>query len=119
VQTLGTTTNYDLPFITNNSERMRITNSGYVGIGSTSFSAKPEALLVYQNNSSSYNVIGGKGNLNNYLQLNIQNLSGGNTASSDLVATANNGTETTMYVDLGINSSGYSQAGVLGGHNTS
>lgn len=117
VQTLGTTTAYDLPFITSNTERMRIMSTGGVGIGSTAFSAKPEALLVYQTNSSSYNVIGGKGNLNNYLQLNIQNMSGGNTASSDLVATANNGSETTNYVDLGINGSGYSQTGMLGGHN--
>jgi hypothetical protein len=117
MQSLGTTTNFSLPFITNNTERMRITNAGNVGIGSTSFSSNPEALLVYQNSSTSFNVIGGKGNLNNYLQLNIQNQSGGNAASSDLVATANNGNETTNYVDLGINSSGYNQSGILGGHN--
>jgi hypothetical protein len=117
VQKLGTTTNFDLPFITNNTEKMRIMSTGSVGIGSTSFSAKPEALLVYQNNATSINVIGGKGNLNNYLQLNIQNQNSGNTASSDLVATADNGSETTNYVDLGINSSGYSTGGVLGGHN--
>lgn len=114
---LGTTSNFSLPFITNNTERMRIMNTGNVGIGSTTFSANPEALLVYQNSSTSFNVIGGKGSLNNYLQLNIQNLSGGNSASSDLVATANNGNETTDYVDLGINSSGYNQSGILGGHN--
>jgi len=117
MQSIGTTTNYSLPFLTNNAERMRITNTGNVGIGSTSFSSSPEALLVYQNSSTSFNVIGGKGSLNNYLQLNIQNQSGGNAASSDLVATANNGNETTNYVDLGINSSGYNQSGILGGHN--
>src|SRR5258708_12085750 len=83
-QNLGTTTNYDLPFITNNTERIRITNAGYVGIGSTAFAANPEALLVYQNNSSSFNVIAGKGNLNNYLQLNIQNKNSGATASPHL-----------------------------------
>ena len=33
----------------------------------------PEALFVYQPSTSSFNVISGKGNLNNYLQLNIQN----------------------------------------------
>ncbi|HLZ85755.1 MAG TPA: hypothetical protein VKQ52_00890 [Puia sp.] len=115
VQNLGTTTNYDLPFITNNTERMRITNGGYVGMGSTSFSANPEALLVYQNNSTSFNVIAGKGNLNNYLQLNIQNKNSGTSASSDLVATADNGNETTNYVDLGMNSSGYSASGITGG----
>lgn len=115
---LGTITNFNLPFITNNTERMRIFNTGGVAIGTTSLSTNPEALLVNQTSATSFNVIGGKGNLNNYLQLNIQNLSGGNSASSDLVATANNGSESTFYVDLGINSSGNGSTGVLGGHNT-
>ena len=115
-QPLGTTSNFDLPFITNNTERMRITNAGYVGIGSTAFASSPEALLVYQNNPSSYNVISGKGNLNNYLQLNIQNLNSGANASSDVVATADNGNETVNYVDLGINSSA-NTSGVMGAAN--
>jgi hypothetical protein len=115
VTTLGTTSAYDLPFITNNTEKMRITSAGSVGIGSTSFSANPEALLVYQNNATSFNVIGGKGNLNNYLQLNIQNLNSGSNASSDVVATADNGNETTNYVDLGMNSSTYNTSSITGG----
>jgi hypothetical protein len=49
-----------------------------------------------------------KGTINNYLQLNIQNKSNGN-ASSDVVATADNGTENVNYVDLGINGSGNTQ----------
>lgn len=115
IQNFGTVTNYDLPFITNNTERMRITSAGNVGVGTTTFSASPEALLVYQNNATSSNCIGGEGNINNYLQLNIQNLNGGTSASSDLVATANNGSETTNYVDLGMNSGGYSATGITGG----
>jgi len=67
----------------------------------------PEALYVFQPSTSSYNVISGKGNLNNYLQLNIQNTNAGATASSDVVATANNGTELDMYIDMGINGSNY------------
>jgi hypothetical protein len=63
----------------------------------------PEALYVFQPSTSSYNVISGKGNLNSYLQLNIQNLNAGATASSDVVASANNATETINYVDMGIN----------------
>ncbi|QEC45332.1 hypothetical protein [Pseudobacter ginsenosidimutans] len=34
-QTIGTTSNYDLPFISNNLERMRISKNGSIGIGTT------------------------------------------------------------------------------------
>lgn len=44
---------------------------------------------------------------NSYLQTNIQNKSAGVSASSDMVATADTGTDTTNYVDIGINSSTY------------
>jgi hypothetical protein len=71
--------------------------------------ANPEALYVFQPSTSSINVISGKGNLNNYLQLNIQNTNQGTQASSDVVATANNGSETVNYIDMGINSENYSQ----------
>jgi hypothetical protein len=77
----------------------------------------PEALYVFQSSTSSYNVISGKGNLNNYLQLNIQNTNNGNSASSDIVATANNGSEFDNYIDMGINSANYS--GFLGDPNDS
>jgi hypothetical protein len=65
--------------------------------------AAPEALYVWQSSTSSFNVISGKGNLNNYLQLNIQNTNQGVSASSDVVATANNGDENTNYINMGIN----------------
>ena len=52
--------------------------------------------------------IGGSGA---YLQLNIQNASTASDASSDFVATADNGTDTSNYVNLGINGSTYSQTG--------
>ena len=71
--------------------------------------ANPEALYVWQPSSTSINVISGKGNLNNYLQLNIQNTNQGVSASSDVVATANNGNESANYIDMGINSETYSQ----------
>jgi hypothetical protein len=75
--------------------------------------ANPEALYVFQTNPTSINVISGKGNLNNYLQLNIQNTNQGTSASSDIVATANNGSETTNYIDMGINSENYN-SGFIG-----
>jgi hypothetical protein len=47
------------------------------------------------------------GSVNNYLQMNVQNTSNGSSASSDIVATNDIGTDSTYYVDLGINSSSY------------
>jgi hypothetical protein len=111
LRNLGTTSNYDLPFITNNTEKMRLTAAGRLGIGTSTFDAtNPEKLLVDAGTTSSYNVISGKGSINNYLQLNIQNRSTGGSASSDIVATADNGNESVNYIDLGINSSAYSNA---------
>jgi hypothetical protein len=55
-------------------------------------------------------VLQGTGTANSTQELSIQNLSNGNAASSDLVITADNGDDTTNYVNLGINGSGYSQA---------
>lgn len=78
-------------------------------------SANPEALYVWQPSSTSFNVISGKGNLNNYLQLNIQNTNQGTNASSDVVATADNGNESINYIDMGINGENF--AGSIGGPN--
>ena len=77
--------------------------------------ANPEALYVWQPHPTSINVISGKGNVNNYLQLNIQNTNQGTVASSDVVATADNGNETSNYIDMGINSENFS--GPIGGPN--
>ena len=78
--------------------------------------ANPEALYVWQPHPTSINVISGKGNLNNYLQLNIQNTNQGTNASSDIVATADNGNETINYIDMGINSENYN-SGFIGNAN--
>ena len=50
-------------------------------------------------------------NVNNYAQLNIENVNDGAAASTDIVATADNGSSTDTFIDLGINSSGYNQQG--------
>jgi hypothetical protein len=50
------------------------------------------------------------GSGNSYIQLNIQNRATGTTATADLVITANNGTDTTNYINLGINNSGYNDS---------
>jgi len=43
-----------------------------------------------------------------YIQVNIQNRGTGLTATADLVITANNGTDNSNFINLGINNSGYS-----------
>ncbi|WP_419801414.1 tail fiber domain-containing protein [Mucilaginibacter sp.] len=116
---IGTTDATDFVVKTNNAEIARFNSVGNVGIGSSSFnSSNPEQLLVDAGTASSYNVISGKGRLNNYLQLNIQNTSAGGNASSDIVASNNTATESVNYVDLGINSSGNTSTGVIGGAST-
>lgn len=119
---LGTISNYDLPFITNNTERMRITATGNAGVGTSTFSGtNPEKLIVDAGTDGSgkyQNVIVGKGNTNSYAQLNIQNNSSGAASSSDVVATANNGNENLNYIDMGINGGSNTSSGILGGTNT-
>ena len=44
-------------------------------------------------------------NTNNFSEVNVQNLNSGGSASSDFVVTADNGSASTHYVDLGINCS--------------
>jgi hypothetical protein len=109
---LGTTDLKSLRFQTNSVQGLMLDSLGNVGIGGSpvwTTGTYQEKLLVSAGTTSSYNAIVARGSINNYFQLNIQNQSNGNTASSDVVATADNGTETINYVDLGINSSGNTQ----------
>ena len=52
-------------------------------------------------------VIQATSDLNDYTQINAQNLNHGNTASMDYIVTADNGTDTTAYIDMGIAGSGW------------
>jgi hypothetical protein len=54
-------------------------------------------------------------NVGGTTQINAQNTSSDNAASSDLVATADNGSNTTNYTDCGINSSTYNQSSYSSG----
>jgi hypothetical protein len=117
----GTTNLEDMRFFTSTTERMRLGESGNVAVGAQSWDGtNPEKLLVDAGATTSYNVISGRGTINNYLQLNIQNRSNGGSASSDVVASANNSTETSNFIDMGINSSAYTSTTypILGGINT-
>lgn len=51
------------------------------------------------------------GNVDSYSQLNLQNVNNGAYASGDIVVTADNGTDTTHYIDFGIAGSGYAYPG--------
>jgi hypothetical protein len=108
----GTTNLSDFRFFSSDAERLRINENGNTAVGGTVFDGtNPEKLLVDAGNTASYNVISGKGNIDNYMQLNIQNKSNGINASSDVVSTANNGSELVNYIDMGINSNNYSNTG--------
>lgn len=50
------------------------------------------------------------GTVDSYLQINLRNLSAGNSASADFIVTGDDGTDTTNYLDMGRNSSTYNQA---------
>ncbi len=92
-------------------------NGTNIGIGATAFDGTyPEKLLVNAGATTSVTALRAAGTINNYLQMDIRNASTGNAASSDIVATADNGSETTNYVNMGINGSGYT-SGVMGGAN--
>ena len=56
-------------------------------------------------------VISAIGNSPTYSQIVIQNGNAGLNSSTDLVATADNGNDTSTYIDMGINSSIYNQPG--------
>jgi hypothetical protein len=71
-------------------------------VNSGIFSLSGTSVLSLPNNPLS---IVGSGNT--YIQVNIQNRATGATATADLVITANNGTDASNYIDLGINNSGY------------
>lgn len=51
------------------------------------------------------------GNINGYLQSVMQNQSNGTNASGDIIITADTGGDTSNYINIGINSSNYNQAG--------
>jgi hypothetical protein len=106
---LGTVDNKSFRIRTYNTQRIIIDSLGNVGIGANpEFNTdEPEKLLVVDDAGSTSNLIGAYSSKNGYVQIGVQNLSPGNFASSDIVATADNGTNTSNYIDMGINSSGY------------
>jgi len=79
------------------------------------------SVVTLTNLSASATVISGSatknplsviGNNNSYCEITNQNVSSGNVASSDIVATADIGNDSSYYIDFGINSSMYNTAQV-------
>ncbi len=95
------------------ADTTKFSNAIIVGSGSL-FASDPEMIHVYS--SGSFNIAYFVGESDTYSQINVKNNNSGTDASTDIVVTANNGTEQTHFIDLGINSSNYS-AGVVGGPN--
>lgn len=93
-------------------------NGSNIAIGANTFDAtNPEELKIEAGVTSSVNALAAYGNINSYFQLNIRNSGGGTNSSSDVICTSNNGNETGYYVDLGINSNGWTNFGEVGGAN--
>jgi hypothetical protein len=90
-----------------NSDLICLGGTGNVGINTTNFDTlNPEKLLIVSNNNS-INIIKGISNHNDFSQFNLLNMSSGTSASSDFVVTNNLGSETTKFLDMGINSSNF------------
>jgi hypothetical protein len=84
-------------------------------VGTGSFHIDNPEILHVQN-SGSYNIAHFESNNEYYAQVNIKNTSSGSNSSTDLVLTADNGTEGVHFIDLGINSSTYT-GGLVGREN--
>jgi hypothetical protein len=96
-----------------------IGNGGNVGIG---IGPDPNVRVSVDAGTAVESAIFASGDINSFLEINVQNSNNGNLASSDIVATANNGTDNSVYVDMGINSQSYANGGgpnaLLNGSNT-
>ncbi len=104
-----------LKFQYGGTDMMVMNSSGYFGIGTTTPSQK---LVVVGTSTMDYLVVGGGiplansiahfgANVNSFAQVNVQNRNSGASASSDFVATSDDGNDSRYYIDFGINSSGY------------
>jgi hypothetical protein len=94
-------------FVSNVTSTLITGNTGqFFGYDANGFNALyagiPEGYTIVPNEVAQFT-----GSNNSYIQINFQNLNGGSQGTTDWIATANNGTDTSYYVDLGIAGSGY------------
>ncbi|MBU6214370.1 DUF5011 domain-containing protein [Patescibacteria group bacterium] len=88
-----------------------VDNAGrfYIGTTTDSVNAANTAGLTVNmgNTNASENAINAYGNVNDFLQIQTQNFSKGSAAQSGFSATADNGTQTTGFMWMGINNSNF------------
>jgi hypothetical protein len=99
---IGTTDAVDFVTRTNNTEKMRISATGNMGIGTP---APVSKLDVAAGVTTTNSVINATGSINDFLQFNVQNTSTGTQAQSGYSATADNGNATSGFAWMGINNS--------------
>ncbi len=113
--TASVTGNVDSVAYFNQSNRITSYNNSFLGattfgLGTSATSSPAERLMV---DSQTLNIATFQtSQQNTYAQLNIKNFGSGSNASTDLVIWNDVATESSSYVDLGINSSNYSAGGV-------
>ena len=101
--------------VTGNESVSTLVATTAIGIGSTYTTATtlPYPITISAPGSTptpalSYCIADISSNQNGYSQFNLRNTNTGYNASGDLVITTDNGTDTTNYIDLGINNTGFS-----------
>ena len=87
--------------------------SGGVGIGGqvnifNTLTVGPISAITLPNTVAQFT-----SNVNSYGQIHVQNSNAGTSASTDFILTKDTGNDTSGFVDLGINNSGFSQAGIF------
>jgi hypothetical protein len=105
-------TSYDtqwVPAVGSALNKQVLFSDGGNSVGNTDFVFDKDlkALSIGQAIFLPDNPLGVSGNIDSYLQINVQNKNGGVAASSDYIATADDGTDLGIYADLGICNSGY------------
>lgn len=90
--------------------------SGFQVIGTPTHQTGSDAEKLHVGSSGSINIAHFQGDNQYYTQINVKNINSSSLASSDIVATADNGNESIHFVDLGINSSTYT-GGLVGYEN--
>jgi predicted acyltransferase (DUF342 family) len=94
----GNNTAYSNLVITSN---VYVTNSSLVYVGNTTSNVIVGFIPVTNT------VLSTNGNIDSYLQVALENANGGASATTDLIINADTATDTTNYLDIGVNSSGY------------